>query len=196
MYNFGQSYESLKVHIMKLHIYIMGLAIAVLLGACSQKKEQKPEAVGDCFTNPLFQGGSSPSAVFYKGKYYYTHETNDMIWVWETSDITDMKHARIALVTSGGIVPKGNPDHIESSNAQKYGSYCIDGVDTLDADHYETAHGGYDPSYANENPNRVVPLDVVREMEKNGEILSYVGDWLPEVWLYVADPFTEKFPEV
>ena len=93
MYNFGQSYESLKVHIMKLHIYIMGLAIAVLLGACSQKKEQKPEAVGDCFTNPLFQGGSSPSAVFYKGKYYYTHETNDMIWVWETSDITDMKHA-------------------------------------------------------------------------------------------------------
>lgn len=93
MYNFGQLYESLKVHIMKLHIYIMGLAIAVLLGACSQKKEQKPEAVGDCFTNPLFQGGSSPSAVFYKGKYYYTHETNDMIWVWETSDITDMKHA-------------------------------------------------------------------------------------------------------
>lgn len=86
--------------------------------------------------------------------------------------ITDMKHARIALVTSGGIVPKGNPDHIESSNAQKYGSYAIDGVDTLDGEHYETAHGGYDPSYANENPNRVVPLDVLREMEKNGEIGS------------------------
>ena len=86
--------------------------------------------------------------------------------------IKDMKHARIALVTSGGIVPKGNPDHIESSNAQKYGSYCIDGVDTLDSAHYETAHGGYDPSYANENPNRVVPLDVLREMEKNGEIGS------------------------
>ena len=86
--------------------------------------------------------------------------------------ITDMKHARIALVTSRGIVPKGNPDHIESSNAQKYGSYCIEGVDTLDGAHYETAHGGYDPSYANENPNRVVPLDVLREMEKNGEIGS------------------------
>lgn len=86
--------------------------------------------------------------------------------------ITDMAHARIALVTSGGIVPKGNPDHIESSNAQKYGGYCIDGVDTLDSAHYETAHGGYDPSYANENPNRVVPLDVVRDMIKDGEIGS------------------------
>lgn len=86
--------------------------------------------------------------------------------------ITDMKHARIALVTSGGIVPKGNPDHIESSNAQKYGSYSIEGVNDLDADHYETAHGGYDPSYANERPDRVVPLDVLRDMEKEGEIGS------------------------
>ena len=86
--------------------------------------------------------------------------------------IKDMKHARIALVTSGGIVPKGNPDHIESSNAQKYGSYCIDGVNTLDGEHYETAHGGYDPSYANENPNRVVPLDVIRDMIAEGEIGS------------------------
>ena len=31
--------------------------------------------------------------------------------------IKNMAFARIALVTSGGIVPKGNPDHIESSSA-------------------------------------------------------------------------------
>ena len=29
--------------------------------------------------------------------------------------VKDLAHAKIALVTSGGIVPKGNPDHIESS---------------------------------------------------------------------------------
>ena len=28
--------------------------------------------------------------------------------------VKDIAHAKIALVTSGGIVPKGNPDHIES----------------------------------------------------------------------------------
>ena len=27
--------------------------------------------------------------------------------------VKDLAHAKIALVTSGGIVPKGNPDHIE-----------------------------------------------------------------------------------
>lgn len=80
--------------------------------------------------------------------------------------ISDLSKARIALVTSGGIVPKGNPDRIESSSASKYGTYSIENVDTLSADSYETAHGGYDPVYANQDPNRVLPLDIVREMEK------------------------------
>ena len=33
--------------------------------------------------------------------------------------VKDITKAKIALVTSGGIVPKGNPDHIESSSASK-----------------------------------------------------------------------------
>jgi len=75
----------------------------------------------------------------------------------------------IALVTSGGIVPKGNPDHIEASSATKYGTYSIAGVQSADEVAYATAHGGYDPTYANTDPNRVLPIDVLREMEKNGE---------------------------
>ncbi|MEG1972386.1 MAG: glycine/betaine/sarcosine/D-proline family reductase selenoprotein B, partial [Oscillospiraceae bacterium] len=31
--------------------------------------------------------------------------------------VKDIKNAKIAIVTSGGIVPQGNPDHIESSSA-------------------------------------------------------------------------------
>ena len=37
--------------------------------------------------------------------------------------VKDLAHAKIALVTSGGIVPKGNPDHIESSSASHSVSY-------------------------------------------------------------------------
>ena len=84
--------------------------------------------------------------------------------------ITDLAHTTIALVTSGGIVPKGNPDHIESSSASHYGEYDITGVDDLTSDKYETAHGGYDPVYANEDPDRVLPVDVMREFEKEGKI--------------------------
>lgn len=84
--------------------------------------------------------------------------------------LRDLSKARIALCTSGGIVPKGNPDHIESSSASRYGEYSIDGVTDLTAEGYETAHGGYDPVYANADADRVLPVDVLREFEAEGKI--------------------------
>ena len=84
--------------------------------------------------------------------------------------IPDMSKAVVALCTSGGIVPKGNPDHIESSSASHYGEYDIEGIDTLTSDAWETAHGGYDPVFANDEPNRVLPVDVLRQMEREGKI--------------------------
>ncbi|MET3740112.1 glycine reductase [Faecalicatena orotica] len=84
--------------------------------------------------------------------------------------VKDLAHAKIALVTSGGIVPKGNPDHIESSSASHYGEYDITGVYDLTEETYETAHGGYDPVYANKDSDRVLPVDVLRDLEKEGVI--------------------------
>lgn len=84
--------------------------------------------------------------------------------------VKDMKSAKIAIVTSGGTVPKGNPDRIESSSAQKYGKYDISKFDNLTAADHETAHGGYDPVYANEDSDRVIPVDVLRDLEKEGVI--------------------------
>ena len=89
--------------------------------------------------------------------------------------IEDLTKAKIAIVTSGGIVPVGNPDHIESSNATKYGDYTIEGMDTMSKDDYMTIHGGYDRQFVLEDPNLVIPLDVLRKMEKAGEI----GELLP-----------------
>lgn len=86
--------------------------------------------------------------------------------------IKDITKAKIAIVTSGGIVPKNNPDHIESSSASKYGKYDISAFDFLSSADHETAHGGHDPVYANECPDRVIPVDVLRDMEKEGKIGS------------------------
>lgn len=84
--------------------------------------------------------------------------------------IKDITKATIALVTSGGIVPKGNPDRIESSSASKFGKYSIAGVSDLTPETFQTAHGGYDPVYANQDADRVLPIDVLREMEQQGII--------------------------
>lgn len=82
--------------------------------------------------------------------------------------IPALSRAVIALVTEGGIVPKGNPDRIEAHNASKYCKYFIGDLDDLTGEAYQTAHGGYDPVYANEDPDRVLPLDAARAMEKEG----------------------------
>lgn len=109
--------------------------------------------------------------------------------------IKEMSKATIALVTSGGIVPKGNPDHIESSNASKFGEYNIAGVTDLDADTYETAHGGYDPVYANEDSDRVLPVDVLRKLEADGKIGKLYDHFYTTVGNGTAVASAKKFGE-
>lgn len=89
--------------------------------------------------------------------------------------VADITKAKIAVVTSGGVVPQGNPDHIESSNATKFGVYSIEGMDTMSPDDFTTIHGGYDRQFVMANPNLVVPLDVLREMERDGEFGELVN---------------------
>ena len=82
--------------------------------------------------------------------------------------LKDVTRATIALVTSGGIVPHGNPDRIPSASAGKYGEYSLEGIDRLSPQTHQTVHGGYDPTYANADPHRVLPLDVMRDLEREG----------------------------
>jgi glycine reductase len=95
--------------------------------------------------------------------------------------IKDMTKARVALVTSSGAVPIGNPDFIESSSASKYGRYSLEGITNFTPENGETAHGGYDPVYANDDLDRVLPVDVVKEMVKSGEIGSLHSYWYSTV---------------
>jgi len=91
--------------------------------------------------------------------------------------IKELSAATIALVTTGGIVPRGNPDRIEAASASKFAAYSIAGTDDLTADAYQTCHGGYDPVYANEDPDRVLPLDAARALEKGGIIGRLHGEY-------------------
>jgi betaine reductase len=84
--------------------------------------------------------------------------------------IKEIGKARIALVTDGGLVPKGNPDKIEIRTATRFGRYDIREVETLKPEHYEVSHEGYDSVFVRQDPNRLVPVDVLRELEREGII--------------------------
>jgi len=86
------------------------------------------------------------------------------------SGVKDLSKAKVMLITDGGLVPKGNPDKIFGTAATRWGSYDIKGRDDLSGKDYEISHGGYDARFVQEDPDRLVPLDAMREMEKSGVI--------------------------
>lgn len=86
------------------------------------------------------------------------------------ASLRNVRQARIALVTDGGLVPQGNPDGIEPLAATRYGSYSIQGLQRLDPSQYDNVHRGYDTTYVKQDPHRLLPLDVARELEQDGEL--------------------------
>ena len=86
--------------------------------------------------------------------------------------IEDLSKATIAIVSSGGIVPVGNPDRIQSASATRWGRYDTTGMDKLAnraENGFMTIHAGYDPAAADADPNRIIPLDAMRQYEEEGK---------------------------
>lgn len=86
--------------------------------------------------------------------------------------IKDLSKAKIAVLTSGGIVPVENPDRIQSASATRWGKYDISNMNRLEAGVFKTIHAGYDPAAADADPNVCVPLDALRAYEKEGKFLE------------------------
>jgi betaine reductase len=82
--------------------------------------------------------------------------------------VPDLSKALIALVTEGGLIPRANPDRIESIKATRYGKYSVEELARLGASNFESIHRGFDNTFVNEDPNRLLPVDVLLEMEQEG----------------------------
>ena len=104
--------------------------------------------------------------------------------------IEDLSKATVALVTDGGLVPKGNPDRISATAATNWGAYSISGLRDLVAEDYEISHGGYDTRYVQQDPDRLVPVDALREMEEAGVIGKVFKEFLSTTGL--ANPLANS----
>jgi betaine reductase len=102
----------------------------------------------------------------------------DFDQVTPAAPVDDPAEAVFALVTEGGFVPAGNPDRLESARASKWVRYSLDGLDSAEAGTFESVHGGFSTQWANADPNRILPLDVARELEREGAIARLHGEYL------------------
>lgn len=84
--------------------------------------------------------------------------------------IEDPSATKVALLTEGAVVPTGNPEGLESARATRWLRYPIGDQASLPATDFMSVHGGFSTVWANEDPCRIVPLDVARELEDQGAI--------------------------
>ncbi len=84
--------------------------------------------------------------------------------------VADLTRATVAIVTGGGMVPRGNPDRLRQAFADAFGVYSIAGMDELPAGDFKGIHGGFDSTWVDRDPDRVVPVDALRALEKEGRI--------------------------
>ncbi len=89
--------------------------------------------------------------------------------------------ATIALATEGAVVPAGNPDRLEAARATRWLRYQIEGVDSLAAGEWESVDGGFATTAANADPNRILPLDTARTLEREGAIGRLHNEFLVTV---------------
>lgn len=86
--------------------------------------------------------------------------------------LTDLRTARIAMVTTGGLVRKGNPDKQVSANATRYYRHSVAEFRSLSGTDWEAYHAGYFNHIVNSNPNYILPLNFLRDLESDGTIGS------------------------
>jgi glycine reductase complex component B subunit gamma len=85
--------------------------------------------------------------------------------------VEDLSRLRLGLVTSGGLVPKGNPDRLRGGDYRECFRYPIDGVENLSTAEWESVHTGFSTQILNtHNPAYVLPLPALRISERHGDI--------------------------
>jgi glycine reductase complex component B subunit gamma len=84
--------------------------------------------------------------------------------------IAELSAATIALVTTGGLVRKGNPDRQVSANATRYFRHDVSELESLSGKDWEAYHAGYFNHIVNKDPNYILPLSFMRDLEHTGEI--------------------------
>ena len=91
--------------------------------------------------------------------------------------IADLSRARIGMVTTGGLVRKGNPDQQVAANAVRYHRHSVAELESLSPTEWEAYHAGYFNHIVNANPSYILPLSFLRDLARQGRI-GKVHEWI------------------
>jgi glycine reductase len=92
--------------------------------------------------------------------------------------IGKLETAVIAVVSEGGMVPPDNPDRIPGSRASNWAKYSFKGREALPKGAFISIHGGFNTVFVNEEPDRMLAVDALRRLAREGEIAGLHDDFL------------------
>lgn len=92
-----------------------------------------------------------------------------------------LSEAKIMLVTTGGVVPVGNPDKLAGCNPNYWFKYSFGGLQKLTSKTHQTVHLGYAGNWVNQNPNWMLPLDLALEFKQKGIIADFHNEYFVTV---------------
>jgi glycine reductase len=84
--------------------------------------------------------------------------------------LDNLKDRNLAVITTSGVVPWGNPDRFKTYRNTHWRKYNIAELKELEPGKWEAVHGGYNVTYMNKNPHYGMPLDALRSLESEGVI--------------------------
>ena len=86
--------------------------------------------------------------------------------------VKDMKTCEIAIVSDSGLCPGGNPNGLSGRGNKVWCTYEVADLfpEKGPFPEYYVAHTGYYPRDVLENTNRILPYDILRELEHQGVI--------------------------
>jgi betaine reductase len=86
--------------------------------------------------------------------------------------VKNLRTCEIILISDGGLVPKGNPHGLSGRGNLRWATYEIDTFipEDFNSSNYEIAHTGYFSVQVLEDPNRLVPVDAMRDLVKQGKV--------------------------
>jgi len=93
------------------------------------------------------------------------------------SPVANLAGACVALATTSGVLPEGNPDAFKAAGNNQWKKYSIDKLNTMGNTHWDVMHGGYNTAFMKDNPNFGVPLDVCRELATEGRFGKLYPDF-------------------
>jgi glycine reductase len=97
--------------------------------------------------------------------------------VTPAAPLADLSRARIGMVTTGGLVRKGNPEQQSAASALRYHRHSVAELESLSPKEWEAYHAGYFNHIVNKNPNYILPLSFLRDLERQGRI-GKVHEWI------------------